>query len=308
MGRDLSFEHSDFVFFATIRTIASRLWLINNPELEQQILAYAARYAEHYGVTLYAFIVMGNHYHILARFPNGNKAAFFRDLNGIISKLTKAKVKMFEGGKLWARRVRTQVVPNKEDILDRFFYTCMNPIAAGLSQKLSEYPAYNSFSDAIRGKVRTFKVVEWHKYNNLKRKNPNLTIAEFTKYHKLTYARLPGYESMSKAEYVDFMNREAERRRVEIVNRRKAAGLGFATPQLLKEQEPGAKPRSTKTSDRNTHRPLVLTRCITTKHKFLRWYFELVAAFRTAATKFRAGMFDVPFPPGTYRPWSCCPC
>lgn len=308
MGRDLSFEHPEYCFFATIRTIASRLWLINNPNLEERILAYLARYCEHYEVTLYAFIMMGNHYHLLARFPKGNKASFFRDFNGMVSKLTKARVKMFDGGKLWARRVRTQVVPNNDDILQRFFYASLNPIAAGLSQKLSEYSSYNSFSDAIRGRTRSFKVVQWQRYNSLKRSNSRLAIADFTKEHKLVFARIPGYESMSQKAYIDFMNREAERRRLEIVRQRREAGLGFATPKILKEQKPGVKPQSTKSSERNTHRPLVLTLCARTRREFLRWYFELVGVFKTAAKKFREGGFDVDFPPGTYRPWSCCPC
>ena len=308
MGRDLSFEHPDYCFFGTIRTASSRLWFVNDPKLEERILAYTARYVEIYGVIVFAFILMGNHYHLLARFPNGNKAAFFRDLNGMISRLTKARVKTYEGGKLWARRVRTQVVPNNEDILDRFFYSALNPIAAGLVDKVSDYPAYNSFSDAIRGKSRSFKVVEWQKYNARKKKDPTVTIAEYTKIHKLTYAKLPGYESMTQKEYVTFMNSEYERRRTEIVNCRKESGLGFATPKLLSEQQPGAKPRSTKTSTRDTHRPLVLTRCRETRKRFKKWYFELVAAFKTASLKFRAGMFTIPFPPGTYRPWTCCAC
>jgi len=308
VGRDLSFEHPNYCFFATIRTICSRLWLINNPELEERILAYLARYVEHHGVVIYAFIIMGNHYHLLACFPNGNKAAFFRDFNGMISRLTKSRVKMFEGGKLWARRVRSQVVPNNEDIFDRFFYAALNPVAAGLVEKLSEYPSYNSFSDAIRGRVRTFKVVEWQKYNSQKRKRRNIAIAEFTKYHQLSFARLPGYESMTQRQYVNFMNEEAERRRVDLVRSRKESGSGFATAQKLKALEPGQKPRFTKTSTRDTHRPLVLTRCSETKRKFLDWYFGLFAEFRLAAAKFRAGAFNIPFPPGTYRPWSCCAC
>ena len=294
------------VVFATIRTVFSRLWLINNPELDERILAYLARYQEHYGVIIYAFVIMGNHYHLIAMFPRGNKAAFFRDFNGMISKLTKSKVKLFEGGKLWARRVRTQVLPNKGDILERFFYAALNPIAAGLAEKLSLYPSYNSFSDAIRNKIRTFEVVEWQDYNNRKRKNPSLTIAECTKYHRLTYTRLPGHEHLSKNDYIDLMNREVEQRRVKLVNERRKNKLGFATPETLRAQIPGEKPHSTKTSTRDTHRPLVLTLCAKTREKFLNWYFSLVESYRMASRRFRAGEFGVEFPPGTYRPWSCC--
>ena len=239
-------------------------------------------------------------------FPRGNKAAFFRDLNGMISKLTKSKVKTFEGGKLWARRVRTQVLPNKGDILERFFYATLNPVAAGLVEKLSQYPSYNSFSDAIRDRKRMFEVVEWQDYNNRKRKNPSLTTAECTKYHRLVYTRLPGLEHLSKSQYIDFMNNEVEKRRVKIVNERREKNLGFISLDTLREQTPGEKPRSTKTSTRDTHRPLVLTLCAETKETFLNWYFSLVESFRIASRKFRDGDFSVEFPPGTYRPWSCC--
>ena len=306
MGRDLSIEHPEFVVFATIRTLFSSLWLVNNPELDERILAYLARYQEHYGVIIYAFIIMGNHYHLIASFPRGNKAAFFRDLNGMISKLTKSKVKAFEGGKLWARRVRTQVLPNDGDILERFFYAALNPVAAGLVEKLSQYPSYNSFSDATRDRKRTFEVVEWQDYNNRKRKNPSLTIAECTKYHRLVYTRLPGHEHMGKSEYVDYMNRELEKRRGKIVNERRKNDLGFLPPEVLRAQIPGERPRSTKTSSRDTHRPLVLTLCAQTRKTFLNWYFSIVEAFRIASKRFRDGEHSVEFPPGTYRPWSRC--
>jgi REP element-mobilizing transposase RayT len=122
----------------------SRLWFINNSKLVGRILAYLAKYQETYGVVIYAFVIMGNHYHLLAKFPRRNKALFFRDFNGIIAKLVSRHVREFEGGKLWARRVRSQVVPNPEDIKDRFFYAALNPVNAGIARKLSEYEAYNS--------------------------------------------------------------------------------------------------------------------------------------------------------------------
>lgn len=308
MARDLSFEHFDFTFFATIRTVCSRLWLINNPELYERILAYLARYQEQHGVIIYAFIIMGNHYHLLACFPRGNKAAFFRDFNGMFSKLTHSKVKEFEGGKLWARRVRTQVVPNSADIVDKFFYTALNPVSSGLVEKLSEYPAYNSFADAIYQRKRTYKVTNWHQYNSRKRFNPKITEAECTTVHTLSYSLLPGFEHLSRKQYVDRMNRELEARRQQVVKEREKKGLGFATREALLRQKIGTKPRTTKTSKRDTHRPLVLTACMETKERFLNWYFSLLQSFKEASLKFRQGAHSIVFPPGTYRPPSCCPC
>ena len=306
MSHDISFEHPEFVFFATIRTICSRLWFINNPALEERILAYLARYVERHGVTLYYFVLMGNHYHLIARFSRGNKAAFFRDLNSIIAKLTNGKVEVFEGGRLWARRVRTQVLPNNADIEERFFYAALNPVGAGLVKRISDYRAYNAFSDSVLNRKRKFKVVDWDDYNNRKRFNASLTIAQCTSVHTLAYTRLPGYEALSKQEYVSMMFRKLEQRNNILIEERAKKGVGFASPAALLKQAPGSKPRTTKTAGRRTPRPLVLTSCRDTRKRFLDWYFSLLASFRIASQKFRQGKIRTVFPYGTYRPTAFC--
>lgn len=306
MSQDLSFEHLELAFFATTRTICSLLWFVNNPALDERILAYLAKYQERYGVVIYAFVIMGNHYHLIACFPMGNKAAFFRDLNSMIAKLTGSKVENYGGGKLWARRVRVQALPNPEDIKDRMFYAALNPVAAGLVQKLSDYTSYNSFSDAIRDTRRKFKVTNWEAYNNRKRHDPTVTIAEYTTTHTLTFSRLPGYEELSRREYVDVMNKELETRRQEVVENRIKSGKGFATREALRKLIPGTKPKTTKTSTRTSHRPLVLTRCKETRKQFLDWYFSLLNAYKEISRRFRNGETSIEFPPGTYRPWSYC--
>lgn len=302
MAQDLSYEHKSLCFFATIRTINSRLWFVNNPKLEERILAYLARYQEMYKVKIYAFVLMGNHYHLVARFPECNKAAFFKSFNSIISRLTASHVKTFEGGKLWARRVRPQAVPRDEDIENQFFYCALNPVAAGLCRTLRAYRSYNSFSDAIQDRRREFRVINWEKYNNHKRQRPFIKPKDFETVHTLVYSRLPGFGQMRKSEYVRTMLERLEKRRGEVIKKRLAEGKGFASAESLKNQTPGAKPRSTKSAERKTHRPLVLTLCLETKQAFLDWYFGMLHAFKLASSKFRGGDHHSEFPPGTYLP------
>jgi len=303
---DISFEREDLCFFSTIRTMNSRLWFINNPKLVERILAYLAKYQETYGVVIYAFVIMGNHYHLLAKFPRKNKAAFFRDFNGIIAKLVFRYVREFEGGKLWARRVRSQVVPNPEDIKDRLFYAALNPVSAGIARKLSEYESYNSFRCALYDRRKTFKVVDWERYNSRRRFNERLTPKDFTREYTLEYTRLPNFENLQKPEYVKKMLQELEKRRQVIVEKRIREGNGFATREITQKQLPGAKPRCTKSSTRNSHRPLVLTLCRETKQRFLEWYFSLRRSYILASKKFRAGELTTIFPAGTYRPSNFC--
>jgi len=302
MAQDLSYEKPELCFFGTIRTQHSRLWFINNPKLEQWILAYLARYQELYGITIYAFVIMGNHYHLLAKFPRSNKAAFFQAFNAIIAKLTNCHVDAFEGGRLWARRVRVQAVPRNEDIEHEFFYCTLNPVSSGLTRTLSSYRSYSSFTDAVYDRRKTYTVINWAKYNDRKRFDPNLKPQDFASKHTLIYSRLPGYEQMTKAEYLKLMHKKLEENRQKAIEKRLSEGKGFATAESLAKQTPGAKPHSSKTSKRDSLRPLILTLCMETKEHFLSWYFSMLDAYRLASRRFRAGDSLQDFPLGTYQP------
>ena len=95
MSRDLSFEDPELTFFITTRTIASRLWFVNNRKLHRKVAAFLAKYQRKFGVILYAFIIMGNHYHLVARFPRGNKAKFLKAFNSIFARLVEKMVPEF---------------------------------------------------------------------------------------------------------------------------------------------------------------------------------------------------------------------
>ena len=101
------------------------------------------------------------------------------------------------------------------------------------------------------------------------------------------------------------MLKKLEERRVKIVNERKAKGLGFLGPVALAKMVPGSKPLATKKSKRDSKRPLVLTKCVETKKRFLQWYFAIFDAFKNASEKYRKGMINVELPPGTYQPPLC---
>jgi REP element-mobilizing transposase RayT len=281
----------------------SRLWFINHPVFHERILAFLARYQERFHVILYGFALMGNHYHLLANFPERNKAQFFRCFNSMIARLTQSFVKEFEGGKLWHRRVRTEEVgKDRNDILNSFFYIALNPVSSGLVSKISDYESYNSFHDAVTSRKRKFKIFNREDYNNRKRYNKKLTEADCMTEHTLQFSRLPGYEDLPAEEYIRMMKAELERRRGETIKERQAQGLGFASKEALSKQRPGAKPKNTKTAGRNSKRPLILSRSVEVRRAFYNWYWPMRAAYKEASKRFRAGDLNVGFPTGTYRP------
>lgn len=302
MSQDLKIESPNRTFFITTRTQNSRLWFVNARQLEERILAYLAKYQSDYRVILYNFILMGNHYHLSASFPDANKSAFMRSFNSIIAKLTKSYCEAFDGGTLWARRYRDQVLLEPSDIEHWCFYAALNPVSSGLTKKVRHYSGYNSFSDAASGKSRKFKIIDWTDYNNRKRYNSSLTPEDCATEYHLTFSRLPGYEEFSQSAYRRFMNSTLECRQMKLVEARLKNGEGFCTSEQLKRTIAGAKPKSTKSSSRSTKRPLVLTLSASARKRYLEWYFGILNWFKEASRRYLLGEVEVQFPPGTYRP------
>ncbi len=300
MGQPLKIEDPNCTFLITTRTISSRLWFLHNKSLESSILAYLARYLEMYSAIAYGFIIMGNHYHLIAKFPMCNKASFCRAFNAMVAKLTQSHVKSFEG-KLWARRYADQFLPNNEDIEHYFFYAALNPISSGVTRNIHKYKSYNSFFDAVNGTEKKFKIYEKSAYNEALRRGHYVQKEDFIKSHTLKFSRLPGYEKLSSEEYRNHMQTTKEVRTAVLVEARIKSGKGFADESKVILCS-GDKPVKTKKSERDSFRPIVLSLCNKTKDTFLAWYFSIKAQFKEASKKYRSGDVLAKFPEGTYRP------
>ena len=297
-SQPLRIESNKFYSFATCKTVNSSLWFVNNPKLEENILAYLAKYQEKYSVTLYSFVIQGNHYHLLAKFNQPNRAQFFRDFNARIAELVKKYVRSFGEGPVFQRRYSEQAIPLESDLEDRFFYCALQPVQAGLCKKISEYPGYNSCFDAIQGKVREFTLTNWSEYNSLKRYSKKIDISDFQETYSLKFDKLPNRDKLCNKQYRSELFKKLEKERLTIV----ANTESFMGKNKLLKVKPGSKPKTTKRSTRGSKRPLVLTKCLKTKQVFLDWYFGVYATFKEASKRYLKGDLEVSFPPNTYKP------
>ena len=150
-------ESSEMVQLITFRTINSALWFVNNRLLEERILGFLAKYSNKYFVKLHGFCIMGSHIHLLASFPKGNRLAFCRDFGARTAESVRMFVPRFLGGPLFERRYSLQFLPLAEDVSKYFFYLALQAVESGLSERISEYPGYNSFHDARCGIERSYK-------------------------------------------------------------------------------------------------------------------------------------------------------
>jgi hypothetical protein len=301
MGYHPRIENSKIGSFQTTRTIRSELWFVNNKPLEDAILGYLAKYKNRYGVQLYAFSIEGNHIQFPALFPKANRCHFMRDLNSSIARALPRYQAKFLGGRLFARRYSAEYLPAAEDIEEQFFYTVLQPVQDGLVDNIRQYPGYNCFEDAITGRVRIYKVVKWKEYNDAKRWNPNVDISQFIEEVELKFTRLPGYSKLSQKEYENMMREKLRIRTKEAIERRKSKGasLGVAALRLVRA---GSRPKNTKISHINSHRPRVLSKDNERRAAGKAWYFSIYFDFRECSAKYRAGDLKVKFPPGTFKP------
>jgi REP element-mobilizing transposase RayT len=303
MGYHNRIETDQYANFITSRTRNSELWFVNNPTLENAMLGNAAKYTEKHAVSLYAFAIEGNHTHLVAHFADDNRGDYMRDLNSHITRAVKRHVDTYPGGSLQARRYSNEFLPDPDDTENWFYYTVLQPVKDGLVERISDYPGYNCFHDAVWGIKRTYKLVDWAAYNEARRWHKHVPIKDFIVTHTLEYTRLPGYEHLTQKEYALLMHERLEERRQAIVAARRAEGKGFVGPEALKKIRPGSLPRTTKTSTRNSHRPRILSICPKRRRAALAWYFTIYFDYKVASEAYRQGKANTKFPPGTYKPY-----
>lgn len=286
--------------FQTTRARNSELWFVNNRDLEEAILGYAARYASRYEVKLYALAIEGNHMQFPAQFPKANRAQFMRDLNSSVARAVPRYQPRYPGGRLWARRYSAEYLPGDADIEDRFFYTVLQPVNDGLVDDIKDYPGYNCFEDAITGRERSYKSVRWKEYEDARRWNPEVSLELFIEWNTLKFERLPGYEELSQQEYGTLMRQKLRERTKEALKRRRCgASLGA---ERLRSIVPGSVPKNTKVSGAKDHRPRVLSKSSIRRSAGEAWYFHTYFKFKESSRRYRSGEIDVEFPPGTFKP------
>lgn len=292
-------ECTEHIQLITSKTINSKLWFVNNKKLQQRIIAYLAKYTHKYKVQLYAFVIVGNHYHLLARFPYGNRSQFCRDFNARIAEAVRFFVPQFGHGPLFQRRFTTQVVPLEQDVEKYFLYCALQPVSSGLCSNIREYNSYNSFFYSSRSISSTHAVFNSGAYNAARKKGKRVKKEEYIEYYSLNYCTLPGYESLSKNLYQSILDKLVKNKQKQLVKDRLERGKSFLGIDKLLKVIPGQSPLTTK---QGGVRPLVLSCCHQAKREFLDLYFSIVEQFKVASRRYRYGEYAVDFPPGTFRP------
>ena len=296
-------EVVDLTNFITSRTRNCELWFVNNKALETEVLTNLAKCTDRYDVDLYAFALQGDHHHEVCIFKKPNRSDYQRDFKSGVARAVQRLCPEYPGGRLYGRRFSNEFVPTDQAIEEQFFYTVLQPVQDGLVEKISDFPAYNCFHDAVHGITRKFTVTKWAEFRDAKRWNKQVHIRDFQYTVKLKYKRLPGYEDLSQKEYAKLMYKKLEERRQAILKKRREAGkYGFLGRDRLMQVRPGQPAKNPKRSSYRKERPRILSKEPKILKEMYDWYFKIYFNFKDASERYRSGEKDVIFPKGTYKP------
>lgn len=123
----------------TQRTLNREFRLLPRREINQLFLYVLGVAAERYGVVLYGLTVMTTHYHLCMRDVEGQMPAFALYLNSTVARALNAL--QGRSDKVWSGRGYHDLHPQTgRDVVRRIVYGMANPGAAGLVNRIEDYP------------------------------------------------------------------------------------------------------------------------------------------------------------------------
>jgi putative transposase len=277
----------DRICFITRRCTQRQFLLTPSAFVMQAYLYCLAEAAQRFAITLYGWIAMGNHEHLLVHDHQGNVPAFLEHFHKMVAKVLNAYHDRSEN--FWSSEQPSIVYPaTPQDAFDKLVYVLANPVLKHLVERAGDWPGASSFRLHLNG--QSPKVSRPRLFFRSDGRMP----AEIT----LRVARLKGYEHLTEEEWrkkvldaVQALEEGARRQRA-------ATGLRIAGRKKILAMSPTDSPKTA--APRRTIRPVIACRDPLLRAREVEALRGFRIAYRAALQRFRLGERDVEFPLGTY--------
>jgi len=257
----------------------ARLWIGLSSNVRKLLGGILARYQELLKIELYAYCILGNHLHLIARAPLGNIDEFCENVDREISRRMNWRLK--REGKFWGRRYDDQKILTEDDLIEAFLYINTNPTKHGLLANSREWPGLISYDHALSEQDRNFSFQHY---------SQELKVTK----HKLKLSVLPPFRKLSAKARRERIFSLLKERSNRLAEERKGKFLGLG---MLLNQPLGEKPLEVSRSPR--------PRCYTKDAELRREYREMSKlrreAYAFASMRYRVGL-EVEFPGFTFKP------
>jgi REP element-mobilizing transposase RayT len=291
------------IFFITSRTIQSRFLMAPSDKTNELIGGILARAVRQCQVELFAYVFTSNHFHAMVRAPS--PVAMSRFMQRLQSNIA-VKVGRFVGwrGRFFARRYSAEPIVDEGAQVERLNYILSHGVKEGLVSSCQQWPGLSCTQALLQGGRAT--VHRWRNWTRRWKKelDEDVNVDRFSEAcpsetERLELAPLPCWAAFSV--------QERSRLVAQLV-----AAINAAAPNAtvenskrITEQDPHGTPIKTKHSPRpkahaSTRQLWIEAVCR---------YRDFVAAFRRASREWFTGVFEVKFPPYSFRPppWSVQP-
>lgn len=137
MARPLRLEHPGAIWHVTARG-NERGDVFRDDVDREEFLSVLGRTASLYGWRLHAYVLMGNHYHLLVETPEPTLSRGMRDLNGVTTQ--RFNRRHGRTGHLFEGRFKAILVERETHLLEVARYVVLNPLRAGLARAVASWP------------------------------------------------------------------------------------------------------------------------------------------------------------------------
>lgn len=276
------------VHLFTRRTAQRQLLLTPDEHVVRTYEYLLAEAAAQFNITIYGWVLMGNHQHVLFRDNDGNYPKFIERLDALLTRVLNPYRNRRES--MWSSDQPSVVwVVDDADKFAKLVYILANPVAADLVDKAADWPSSSSLSLNLSGRSKVIK----RPVGVLRKDGP--MPAKVT----LRCARLEGYEGLSQAEWEKTVRAalaEAERKARDQRREAKRRVLGS---KAVRRARPTSTPETVE--PRNGLKPTVAAKDSAARREALETLRAFREAHETALRRWMAGESNVWFPIGTYR-------
>ena len=152
MARALRAEYEGAFYHVTSRGNDRNRIFFNKTDYAK-FKAYLEEGINKFGYRLHAYVLMGNHYHLLLETPNANLSKIMHYLNS--SYTTYINIKRDRSGHLFQGRFKAILIQKDNYLLELSRYMHLNPVKAGMVEKPQDYihSSYKSYIEEKKDEI-----------------------------------------------------------------------------------------------------------------------------------------------------------
>jgi len=271
------------------------------PSVINIVGAAAARALELSPINLHALELSSTHQHEEASTKDGSIAElpeFWRNFHSKVARdLNRLRGRE---GHLYAGPPRVTPCANDNNAFQQLIYAMTNPVKDGLVDRVHRSPFFSTYAQQARGEPLRYWDIEWECYWEAGGPfNRRLHPKQFMTWRTLEIAPLPHLADMAAHKRQTLVRKSVEAVEEEAADRLKREGRAFCPVSRHFELDPRDRPQTSRVSGR---KPLAHASTSAERDAYRDKVRDVMKAYVPASIAFRQGIFDVEFPPGTFRP------